>query len=126
MKRMWIGIGLLVLLTIAGIGVSRWFVSSHDRIEDQLMATAEAAKMDDWDTAGVFLNEARTCWEQNRTGTATIADHDPMEEIDSLFSQLQTQYDLRDREGFCASAAQTARLTRAMADSQRLTWWNFF
>ena len=57
MKRMWIGIGLLVLLTIAGIGVSRWFVSSHDRIEDQLMATAEAAKMDDWDTAGVFLNE---------------------------------------------------------------------
>ena len=126
MKRMWIGVGFLLFLLVAGIFVTLWAVSFHSRLESQLTDAVGAAAAENWDTAQILFHSAESRWEDRRKLTAVIADHDPMEEIDSLFSQMEIYLRLRDQNGFSSTGAQLASRVRAMSDSQSISWWNFF
>ena len=124
MKRMWIGIVfLLVVLTIGSI-LTIAFGKLHEPLADTLQQAADAALEADWPKALKLSKNARMRWEKNRHFTAAVADHEPLEEIDQLFGQLQVWEREENKAKFAVTASRLAVLTRAMADSQAITWWN--
>lgn len=124
MKRLWVGVAFLGVLLALGILVTAAFARFHYPLADKLEQASETALAEDWAGALEISRSARNNWERFRRFTAMLADHEPLEEMDSLFRQLQVWERLGEREEFAATCAQLAVMARAMADSQAITWWN--
>ena len=124
MKRFYMGVGLLLVLLTGSALLSGAAVEIHDPISFRLEQAAEAALAGDWPRAKVLTEAALRRWQRNRIVTAMFADHEPMEQIDSGFSQIAVFLRQEDGDNFPAACAALARLARAMADSQRLSWQN--
>lgn len=124
MKRLWIGVALLVTVLAVGIGLTVAFDRLHRPMSEQLELASAYALEEDWDKAVTLAREAKAAWEKCRCFTAAVADHEPLEEIDGLFAQLEVWEKIREPEEYAATCAQLARLAEAMADSQQVTWWS--
>lgn len=123
MKRFWIGICVLALLLIGGIVVSALFCIAHEPTAQLLQDASKAALEGDWKQANRLCHQAEDRWEDFWQFTASFADHSPMDEIDSLFAQLEILGAQRNAEQFPALCARLSELTEAIADSHRFRWW---
>lgn len=124
MKRCWFGLGLLVVLLGLGLFFSHRMTAGQEKLADTVQFAQEAAVQEDWDRASMLLGSARREWERGWHFTAAFADHEPMEEIDSLFAQGQVYLANREGAELAAICAQLARSLRAVGDAHGLTWWN--
>ena len=124
MKRIWIGIGLLVALLVAGLWVADRMEDTHLEAARQLDQSVQMARNRDWKGAQGAAIRARGIWEGKRKFTASFADHEPMDAVDALFAELEIHASRRDPADYCAAAAHLARRLEAMAGSHSLTWWN--
>ena len=124
MKQLRIGICLLTGLLLATMGISVHMRRVHTPIAEQLQQAAEAALVEDWQTAVKLSEQARKAWERNWRATAVFADQTPMDELDGLFAELQVYGRLRAAEHFAATCVHLAKLSEAMADSHHPGWWN--
>lgn len=124
MRRMWIGIGLLVVLLAVGIGLTGAFTGLHQPLAEQLEQTSQAALAEDWETAAALLTDSAARWQRCHRFTAAVADHGPMEEIDGVFAELEALLCQQDTGAFAAGCARLSSLTRSLAQSQCVTWWN--
>ncbi len=124
MKRCWIGIGLLVLFLAAGLWVMAEMDTAHRRISRDLEQAVEQTLSGETEQGVLLAQQAKQHWEDARRGTACVADHEPMEEIDSLFARLEVYA----REGqaleFAACCARLSALVQAMGEAHSLQWWN--
>lgn len=123
MKRFWIGICVLVFLLASGIAVSAVFCLAHEPTAQLLQDACEAALEGDWTQATTLCHQAEDRWEAFWRFTAAFADHSPMDEIDSLFAQLEILGMQRNQEQFPALCARISELAEAIADSHRFRWW---
>lgn len=88
MTRGIIGCVILALLLAAGLGV-QWAVAALQApITGELTQAAQAAAREDWDTALLHQETAQRGWRKAWRLTAAFADHQPMEDVDSLFARL--------------------------------------
>lgn len=124
MKHFWFGAGLLAVLLAVGLWTSYQMDSIHSSIADTLNLAAQTALSGDPDAGYETARQARDRWEMHRHATAAVADHTPMEEADSLFSQLESFIDAGDPAQFSACCTQLAALVRAIGQAHTLTWWN--
>ena len=124
MKRCWIGVVCLVLLLMGGLYVDRVMGRSHAPVSQDLDRAAECAKADDWTGAEAFADRARENWEKNWHFSAAFADHEPMENIDALFSRLTVFAAAREKEEFGALCRELSRQVKAMGGAHDLKWWN--
>lgn len=124
MKRFYFGLGLLILLLAGSAFLSGTAVKIHDPISLRLEEAAEVSLGGDWLRAKALTEEARQCWQRSLPFTAMFADHEPIEQIDSCFAQVAIYLRQEDADNFPAACGALARLARAMADSQRLSWQN--
>ena len=124
MRRQWIGVGLLLAVLILGIVLTTAFDRIHRPLADKLEAASQAALAEDWTQAERLIGEARGQWQRHRDFAAAVADHEPLEEMESWFAQLEVLAQLREADEFAAGCAHLAMLARAMADSQAITWWS--
>ncbi len=124
MKRLWIGVSILLLLLGIGIGITLFADQVQTRISDMLTQAADAALIGDWDTAKTLSATARDQWDAYRNITASIADHEPMEEIDSLFSQLEIYEKTRQVISFSSCCEALSIFTKAIGESQSVSWWS--
>lgn len=124
MKRLWVGVLILLLLLGAGIGITVFADHVHTGISDTLGQAADAALAGDWNTATELSAAARNRWTTYRNITASIADHEPMEEIDSLFSQLEVYETTRQALSFSACCEALCVFTKAIGESQSVSWWS--
>ena len=124
MKRCWIGIGLLVLFLAAGLWVMAEMDTAHRRISRDLEQAVKQTLSGETEQGVLLAQQAKQHWEDARRGTACVADHEPMEEIDSLFARLEVYA----REGqaleFAACCARLSALVQAMGEAHSLQWWN--
>ena len=124
MKRGWIGVGLLAVLLVTGLLVT-WFMDrTHTNISEELERAAGFAMAGDWEEAAESAEEAYEDWQDSWHFSAAFADHEPMEEIDALFSQLLPYLAARDRVSFSAACRELARQVEAVGDAHGLNWWN--
>ena len=107
MKRLWVGILLLLVLLAGTLAVT----VAMDRIYAPMVEALEAGD----------LEAAEERYGRWRNLTAAFADHGPMEEMDALFARAEICKDDQERKALCAELAQRAR---AMSNAHSPTWWN--
>lgn len=118
MGRFWIGVGLMAVLLGAGL----FSAHSLERSQEPIAATLEqAAQTRD----PKLLRQARQAWNDRWHATAVLTDHNPMDEIDSLFSQAEAYAQANQMGDFSALCLRLAQLIRATTEGQKATWWNF-
>ena len=124
MKRLWIGAALLIFLLAAGIFSTLVTESFHHSLSRRLEATASAAMAQDWESAGELLHQCRSRWTRGRNFIAAVVSHEPIEQIDMLYSQLEIYFQRRDSLGFSLCCRALQHQTRALGEAQSINWWN--
>ncbi|MBQ7802204.1 MAG: DUF4363 family protein [Oscillospiraceae bacterium] len=124
MKRIWIGIGLLAALLIGGLWVADAMEDSHLPGAKDLRRASELALEEDWLRAEALTGRAREKWERKWRVTASVADHEPMDEIDGMFEELKTYARARDEVAYSGTCAHLAALLEAMGHAHSFNWWN--
>lgn len=124
MKRLWIGVVLLAALLLAGILMTGAFRLYFRSLSQNLDLAAAAAMKEDWVKAEEGTAQAKKAWERKRNLIAAVADHEPVEEMDNLFAQLEFAGAQQETYEFTALCCQVASLAKAFVDSQSIQWWN--
>ena len=124
MKRLWLGLCLLAVLLSGCIFVHTTLHKIYAPMVQQLEEAAEAALQQDWPTALDALQHAAVRWKKFHHLTAAFADHTPMDEIDSLFRELQVYAVTRENPHFSAACAQLRFLAAAVVEAHQFSWWN--
>ena len=123
MKRLWIGVAFLALLLAGGFGINAGMDNLQKEISQQLDAACQTALAGDLEQAAVQANGAREVWEQYRNLVAAVTDHEPMEEMDTLFAQLPIYYETDSSLNFAAVCSDLSLLMQAIGENQALKWW---
>jgi len=124
MKRSWIGFILLLVLLAAGL-FSTWRMTSiHEPIEVYLSQSAHWASQEDWESAELFFQKAKTNWKKTEHFRACFADHNPVEDIDAAFAMLEVYCNAREETAFQAACRDLARRVAAVGEAHELVWWN--
>ena len=124
MKRMWIGIGLLAGILIAGIWLWVSLGSLHGRLSDDLTQAAELARQENWQEATAVVGDARARWEKHRYTTAAFTEHAPLEQMDTLFAELEIYAKEQLSTEYAVVCIQLSRLAEAVEESLSLKWWS--
>lgn len=124
MKRLWWGLVLLLVLLLTGIGAQIAMTAIHGPASGDLERAAQAALSEDWDTALPLADGAYERWQRYQKITASISDHTPMDDTQTLFAEMRVYAASRDTAHFAACCAQLAKATRSFADAHTLNWWN--
>ena len=124
MGRGWFGFGVLivflVLCFIAGIAMD----NAHTPTEQLLQQAAEKTLSGDFD-GGISLGlQATSRWDRHWNGTATVADHSPMDEVDALFAEMEIYAKTEEKPHFAAVCKELSQRIQAFADAHRFSWWN--
>ena len=124
MKRSWIGFFLLLVLLGIGILATWGMAEIHEPISEELEQAAEAGAANNWRKAAFHTAKARKDWKKWQLLRSALTDHDPMEEIDALFSALETYGSQRETVAFSALAREMAEKIEAIGDAHGLVWKN--
>jgi len=124
MKRMWLGIGLLLLFLLLGLWCSHAMAKRLDPIAQRLEQAAQTALRGDLSSAMELAEAARKQWDGYWHDTATLADHNPMDEIDAHFARLRVYATMSHQADFAACCAQLSALIHATAEAHSFFWWN--
>lgn len=126
MKRIWFGAALLAALLILGFGSSSLMERTHLAQAEDLTRAAELALEGNWSGAENFTGAARREWDKKRPLIAALSDHGPMDQIEGLFSQLETFAQAEDAVSYSSTCVYLARQLEALGKSHSLTLPNFF
>lgn len=124
MARGWLGAGILLLFLVLGLVVTGAMDKSHLSTGQMLAQAAEQSLEGDLDGATALAMAAKARWERQHQGTATVADHNPMDDVDRLFAQMEVYAKAQEAPHFAACCAELAHLLQATADAHRFSWWN--
>lgn len=124
MKRGLVGIALLLVLLALGLSVSLWLGQRQEALAETLGAAVTLARNGDWEGADRLLRKAEAEWRGQWKLAAAVTDHAPLEEIDSMLSQLKLYAEQRELLSFAALCVQLEHRLRDIGEAQKLTWWN--
>ena len=126
MKRIWFGVALLFVMLILGLGSSNLMERIHENQAEDLSRAAECAMADNWAGAEKYLQSARREWDRNRSLISGLSDHEPMDQAEGLFSQLEVFAASRDRVSFGSTCRYLSSQLEALGKSHSLSLPNFF
>ena len=126
MKRIWFGAALLCVMLILGLGSSRLMERIHMRQSEDLAHAAECAMEDNWAGAEKYLQSARREWNRNRALIAGLSDHEPMDQAEGLFAQLEIFVAVRDAVSFGSTCRYLSSQLEALGKSHSLILPNLF
>lgn len=115
---------LLAVLLLTGL-LTAWDMDrTHSDISRQIEDAAWLALTGDWEKARMAAAAAESRWKSHRNLSSLLADHTPMEEIESLFARIHICSAAREAEEFAASCGELSRKVEAMGEAHRLSWQN--
>ena len=124
MNRLWIGVGLLVILL--AMGVTMLFVSRnfYEDFSQSLEQAGRFAMNGNWTAAENQAARSRQKWERYQRFWAAFTDHAPVEQMENLFSQLELYQFQQEAVDFSAVCRSLAYMARAIKESHGLKWWS--
>ena len=123
-RRFWYGLGVLLVMLGLGLWTARAIENRQQPISKTLERAAQVALEGDIEQGAVLVSHAKEAWGQARGLTATAADHGPMEEIESLFAQIQIYAQAGEQTDFSAYCTRLAQLVAAVGEAHKLSWQN--
>ena len=124
MKRCRFGLILLAALLILGIA-STWVMNRRSGpVARMVEQSGEMALAGDWEQAEELLRRAKGEWEGSYAFCATMADHEPSEQINGHFARLEVLAAGREVLSFAEHCAGLSEEVEAIGAAPRLTWWN--
>ena len=124
MGRFWIGVVLLILLLALGLWVMHVMDDSQQEIAGMLETASQQSLQNGVAAGSPLARTAKQKWENRWRKVASVADHAPMDEIDSLFARLEVYAACGDRVEFAACCKRVAKLIEAVGEAHSLNWWN--
>lgn len=124
MKRMWIGIGLLLVIFAAALWLWLGLGGVFGRISDSLDRAAEAAAARDWAAAEENARAATQAWNTYRKIAASFTDHEPLEDMDALFRELAIYSRDKLSTEYAVVCVHLSRLAEAVEEALSLRWWS--
>ena len=121
---MWLGILILSVFLILGLFVSVLTDRVCAPIVQTLQQACDLSAAGQQEAAGALAVQACKQWEEHWNQMAVVADHSPMDEIDSLFAQAKMYARMGATQDFSAACARLAKLVKAVSEAHSLTWWN--
>lgn len=125
MKRLWVGVGFLIVMLAVGICLTLLFDGIHSPLSEDMLEASRLAMEGAWEKASALTQQARAEWKEYRKLIAAVADHEPLEKMEYLLDQLSVYAQLHRTADFSATCVELAALADAMLESQSLSWWNF-
>ena len=122
MTRLWIGVGLLLILLAGSIALWFGIVPFHEKLAEELDQAAVLAAEGDWVQAQKLAFTAQKRWQRHKDSIAAVADHEPIEQMHALFRELRllSASQAGDFACVCVHLSETAR---AIGETQSLKWW---
>ena len=124
MARGWFGIVILVVFLIGGVMAAMVMSSVHLPTAELLQQAADKTINGEFGEAVLLGLEAKDRWERGWNGTASLADHGPMDEVDALFGELEVYAITGEEPHFAACCAELAKRIEAVAEAHKFSWWN--
>ena len=122
MTRLWIGVGLLLILLLGGIALWLGIVPFHENLAESLDRAAQLAAEGHWTQAQDTAFAARDRWQRHKDSIAAVTDHEPMEQMEALFQELSI-LDANQAVDFACICVHLAGVSRAIGETQELRWW---
>lgn len=120
MGRIWFGISLLMLLLLLGIGGSTLMERNHLPHAIQLEQAASLSAAGKLSEAEKIVKDVQAQWDKRITFISILADHQPMEEIERQFAQLETFGATGDTISYSSTCACLSRMMQALGNSHSL------
>ena len=124
MGRFWVGVGLLAAFLGLGLWVAKAMDDVHVPVMVLLEQAADTALEGDLKAGAELAEQAHAVWERHWRGTAAVADHAPMDEIDGLFALVQDYARAGNAGDFAASCGRLSKLVEAIGEAHSPQWWN--
>lgn len=125
MGRFWLGVVVLILFLGLGIWTTAAMANIHEPMSQTLAEAAQSALSGDMQAGTALARQAKESWERHRFRTAAVADHTPMDDIDSLFAEMEVYAQAQEDVHFAACCAELSQRVHAMGDAHMFSWWNF-
>ena len=124
MKRLWLGVGILTAFFALSLWNGLAVGKCHEALALQAEQAQAAALSGDLQAGTQLLRQAQQRWDARWKLMAVITDHEPMEDIDGMFSQVRAYGAAGQREAFAAGCAWLAQLLEAVGEAHTPMWWN--
>lgn len=124
MVRGWLGVGILVVFFALGLVTMAVMDNEHLPTGALLEQAAEKTLAGSFEEAVSLGMEAKARWERSWNGTATVADHSPMDDVDALFGEMEIYARAGEEPHFAACCQELSQRIQAMAGAHRFSWWN--
>ena len=125
MKRIWFGVVLLILMLVLGLISSTFMKETWLKQSENLNRAAILASDGDWVNARNLLAEAQAEWEEKQLLLAVLCQHEPIEQIDGLFAQLEVFSESRKGASFESTCVYLARQLESLGRSHSFNFSNF-
>ena len=124
MGRLWIGIGILVIMLAMAVGLlwgSRVF---FEEFSDNLEDAGHLALAGNWTAAAEKAAKSRAQWEKYRHLWSAFTDHEPMEQMQELFSWLEVYQQKQLEVDYATVCSSLVQVAEAIDESHSLKWWS--
>ena len=116
-KRFYLGLVILIVLLGLGIGTAAGMKAIHRPIENLLNQAAELAVNDRFEEALPIAREAYRRWQKNHSITASLADHSPMDDTNTLFQEMLVYGQAEEIPHFAACCRELTVMMEAIYDA---------
>ena len=123
-RRFWVGLAILILFLALGVYTAAGMQKIHQPMAEKLHQASVRASEGALYQGVQLAISAKKDWLQHWRITAAVADHEPMEQIDGLFAQLDGFAATGDTGSFAAVAGRLSKLVEAIGEAHSLSWWN--
>ena len=126
MVRGWLGLVSLIIFLVLGFVTAGVMDYAHTPTERLLSQAAEKTLNGAFEEGVALAAEAKERWEKHWNGTATVADHSPMDDVDALFAEMEIYAKTEEKPHFAACCQELCQRIQAVAEAHRFNWWNVF
>ena len=116
-KRFYLGCVILIVLLGLGIGAALGMKAIHQPVENHLRQAAAFAMEENMDAALPLAQKAYNRWQKLHSITASLADHTPMDDTDTLFQEMLVYGQMGEIPHFAACCRELAFMVEAMYDA---------
>ena len=121
-------LGLVILLVLLGLGIaaSVGIRAIHQPVETLLTQAANLAMADNLEEALPLARKAYKTWQKTHSFTASLADHSPMDETNTLFQEMLVYGQMEEVPHFIASCRELTVMVQAIYDAHAFSLKNLF